>query len=96
MRQLNKVEGVELSVANALWVSNDFQIHQDYVKRAQELLSEARNLDFNTQSEKSRQTINSWVEEKTKDKIKDLLPSGYTPHHTPLHTRHRTWMLTVS
>jgi serpin B len=85
--QLNKVEGVELSVANALWVSTDFQIHQDYVKRAQELLSEARNLDFNTQSEKSRQIINSWVEEKTKDKIKDLLPAGYTHTQARTHTR---------
>lgn len=81
---LNKVEGVELSVANALWVSTDFQIHQDYVRRAQELLSEARNLDFNTQSEKSRQIINSWVEEKTKDKIKDLLPAGSIKPGVPL------------
>ena len=75
-----------MSVANALWVSTDFQIHQDYVKRAQELLSEARNLDFNTQSEKSRQIINSWVEEKTKDKIKDLLPAGYTHTTETQHT----------
>lgn len=80
---LNKVQGVELSVANALWVSNDFAVHQDFVQRAQELLSEARNVDFN-QSETARHTINTWVEEKTKQKIKDLLPPGSITPGIPL------------
>jgi serpin B len=80
--KLNKVKGVELSVANALWIANDFAVNRDFVGRAQELLAEARNLDFVNQIEQSRHTINSWVEHKTKDKIKDLLPPGYSAHNT--------------
>ena len=34
-------------------------------------------LDFVKETEKSRQTINSFIEEQTKDKIKDLIPKGY-------------------
>ena len=32
------------------------------------------NLDFINQPEDSRKTINTWVEDKTNNKIKDLLP----------------------
>jgi serpin B len=78
--QLDQVKGVELAVANALWVANDFKLLPEYDQRAQKLLSEARNLDFTTQPEQSRQLINAWVEEKTKHRIRDLLPRGYAMH----------------
>jgi serpin B len=80
---LNQVQGVELSVANALWVSNAFPLHPEFVKRVQELLSEAINLDFK-EGEEARHTINTWVEEKTKQKIKDLLPSCSIDARIPL------------
>ena len=38
--------------------------------------AKTENLDFVTHGEESRNTINSWVEQKTNDKIKDLLPEG--------------------
>jgi serine protease inhibitor len=81
--QLLKAPMVELSVANALWMPTNFPVHPHFVKRAQELLSEARNLDFSdAQAEQSRQAINLWVEAATKNKIKDLLPIGYMHHDT--------------
>jgi serpin B len=39
-------------------------------------MGEARNLNFMTATEQSRQTINNWVEDKTNNKIKDLIPAG--------------------
>jgi serpin B len=37
-----------------------------------------------TETEKSRKTINSWVEEKTREKIKDLIPQGGLSSETVL------------
>jgi len=66
-----------LSTANALWVQDKFPILQEYKDVTETYyLSTTENLDFVTQPEESRNTINGWVEEKTNDKIKDLLPQG--------------------
>jgi len=76
--ELNKPEqNYTLSVANALWVQNDFQILKEFNEVAETYyLAKTENLDFIFNAEDSRQTINGWVEEKTNDKIKDLLPQG--------------------
>jgi serpin B len=66
-----------LSTANALWIQDKFPILDEYKYVTETYyLSQTENLDFVTQPEESRQTINKWVEEKTNDKIKDLLPQG--------------------
>lgn len=66
-----------LSAANALWVQDKFPILDQYkVVTEKYYLSKTENLDFETHPEESRKTINSWVEDKTNDKIKDLLPPG--------------------
>jgi serpin B len=41
-------------------------------------------LDFITATEEARKTINSWVEKKTNNKIKDLLKKGSVPKDTRL------------
>jgi serpin B len=43
-----------------------------------------RVLDFETDPDGSRQTINQWVEEQTNDRIKDLLPQGSVTEYTRL------------
>ncbi|MBI3051684.1 serpin family protein [Candidatus Woesearchaeota archaeon] len=66
-----------LSVANALWVQNDYRLLPDYTQVAGIAYSaRVSNLDFARDSEGSRQTINSWVEDKTHDKITNLIPQG--------------------
>ncbi len=44
----------------------------------------ATNLDFIGASEEARKTINSWVEQKTSQKIKDLIPPPYIDSSTCL------------
>ncbi len=67
----------ELEVANALWAEKTFKFLEEYTGNAEKYYSaETTNLDFVNQPEESRLTINSWVEEKTNDRIKDLIPQG--------------------
>lgn len=66
-----------LSTANALWAQDKFPILAEYKDVTETYyLSKTESLDFETKPEESRNTINRWVEEKTNDKIKDLLPQG--------------------
>jgi serpin B len=67
----------ELSLANALWVQEDYRFLKEYLNLIEKYYGgKATNLDFRRDPEGSRQIINKWVEEKTKEKIKDLLPQG--------------------
>ena len=75
----------ELSVANALWTQKAFLFKEDYLKLVKDTyFGEARNLDFIADPEASRTTINNWVLEKTKNRIKDLLPPGSIDHKVRL------------
>ncbi|WP_292518675.1 serpin family protein [Methanoculleus sp.] len=66
-----------LRTANALWAEETYPFLPEYIDVAGRWYgANVTNLDFVNDSEGSRQTINRWVEEKTEDKIRDLLPSG--------------------
>src|SRR3989344_1010684 len=66
-----------LHVANALWAQKDFEFRKDYFDLVEKYYGgSATNLDFYKDPESSRLVINDWVEEKTNDKIKDLIPHG--------------------
>jgi serpin B len=70
-------ENYTLRTANALWGEETYPFLPDYVDTAARWYrANVTNLDFVNDSEASRQTINHWVEEKTEDKIRDLLPAG--------------------
>jgi len=67
--------GYSLHAANALWVEKRFKLEDEYADLIQQSYhAHAKNLDFILAGEKSRKTINSWVEEKTLGKIKELIP----------------------
>lgn len=67
----------ELAVANALWPQKGYKFLDKYIRLVQsDFDAGLTELDYALQAEKSRLTINSWVEEKTNDKIKDLIPKG--------------------
>jgi serpin B len=72
-----KDKDYQLNTANAFWANNGYPFLQDYTDVLEKYYaSEANNLDFVKETEKSRQTINNWVEDKTNNKIKDLLSPG--------------------
>ena len=73
----------QLSVANALWLAEEFEPFPEYVSTATEFYdSEVSTVDF--VSDDGVDKINAWVEEKTHEKIKDILKSGSTDELTRL------------
>ena len=78
-------DAYELKSANALWVHEEYPVNEQYVSNAENYYDGIiRSLDFIGQPEKSTDTINAWVEEKTNDKIKDLLTEGSIGENTKL------------
>jgi serpin B len=66
-----------LSTANALWAHEDYEFLDEYFDLIEQYyMGKVTNLDFVNEAEKSRVTINTWVEEQTNGKIKDLIPKG--------------------
>jgi len=75
----------KLSTANALWAEENFQFLDEYFNLINQYYDgKVTNLNFKQDSEGSRITINNWVEDKTNDKIKDLIPSGLITSMTRL------------
>jgi serpin B len=66
-----------LRTANALWAEKTFTFLPEYATAAQRYYgANITNLDFINNPEGSRQIINQWIDEKTADKIQNLIPSG--------------------
>jgi serpin B len=75
--QEDKSRGYRLLLANALWLQKGEPFLKEFLDLAGYYYGAGLNqLDFFNETEKSRQIINSWVEEKTKEKIKELVPPG--------------------
>ncbi|MCX8189899.1 MAG: serpin family protein [Candidatus Diapherotrites archaeon] len=67
----------ELRTGNALWTQKNYPFIKDYLSLVEKYYGgKAAELDFINDTEKSRQTINSFIEEQTNGKIKDLIPIG--------------------
>lgn len=86
INEINKKDAkYNLSTANALWAQKDYTFLEDYTNAVEKYYGgKVTNLDFVGESEKSRQTINNWVENQTNNKIKDLIPQGVLNAYTRL------------
>jgi serpin B len=70
-------EGYQLSVANALWAQQGYTFLDDFLSLLKTNYGAGLNqVNFKGATEAARLTINQWVEQKTQDKIKDLLQPG--------------------
>ena len=66
-----------LAVANRLWLDESENLLPDYAAMVESNYGAgAERVDFMFETEKARETINHWVEQITRDKIKDLLRPG--------------------
>jgi serpin B len=78
-------QGYQLHVADALWAEKDYTFLEDFLKlTASDYGAGFNRVDFKGAPESVRSTINQWVEQKTENKIKDLLPSGAVSSATRL------------
>lgn len=68
---------IQLYIANSIWPSNEYPFKKEYLDLVKKnYKTEITPLDFKRQLEKSRSTINTWVEDKTRDKIKEIIQQG--------------------
>ena len=70
-------QGYQLSVANALWAQRGYHFLDDFLQLMNNDYGACFNqVDFKGATEAARLTINQWVEQKTANKITNLLPPG--------------------
>ncbi|GMW03442.1 MAG: serpin [Candidatus Hydrogenedentota bacterium] len=75
--ELTSSQEYQLLVANALWPSKQYTLLESYLTSMRNAYkTELSTLDYAGEAEASRETINTWVEEKTNDRILDLIPEG--------------------
>ena len=66
-----------LYTVNALWAEQTYPFLTEYMSAAEHSYgAKTTNLDFKDHPEDSRITINTWVEDRTEHRIKDLIPAG--------------------
>lgn len=67
----------QLNTGNALWIQQDYPFLEEYISTVENYYGgKATGVDFVKETEKSRQTINQFIEEQTNNKIKELIPKG--------------------
>ncbi|XP_063361057.1 alaserpin-like isoform X3 [Cydia amplana] len=81
--QLRAVKGVTLKQANKIYIPTNAEVKEDFAALSKSVFgSEFKNIDF-TKNVPAAQEINSWVEDHTNKKIKDLVD----PHSLGADTR---------
>ena len=76
---LNKYEkkgDVKLEVANSLWLQKEYTFLPAFLEETKKYDPGLNYVNFISETEKTRIAINTWVEKKTNDKIKDLISPG--------------------
>lgn len=76
LNAVQKKGQVKLSVANSLWPQKEHPLLRSFLDLTRKCYgASVTPLDFRA-PEQARKTINTWVEDKTNQKIKDLIPGG--------------------
>ena len=84
LNAVQKKGQVKLSVANSLWPQKKYPLLQGFLDLTKKYYgASVTPVDF-TEPEPTRQKINTWVEDKTNQKIKDLIPGGVLDANTRL------------
>ncbi|CAH0627252.1 unnamed protein product [Chrysodeixis includens] len=78
--QLRSVKGVELKLANRLYVKKSGEVDDEFNTMSKDVFnSDSKTVDF-TQASAAAGEINAWVEENTNNRIKDLVdPQSLNP-----------------
>ena len=82
---LAQTEPYEWRAANAIWAEKTYPFRQSFLDTIHTYYgSVAMPVDFRGNAEASRKEINDWVAGQTRDRIKDLMPSGSIDNLTRL------------
>lgn len=76
MDQVESKSGIELKIANALWPHSSYPFLNEYLALVERYYrTSITGLNYG-KPESARAAINAWVEQKTEQKIKELIPEG--------------------
>ncbi len=85
INEIQKDKNIELHTANALWIQKGLELLKTYLDLIDKYYGAGLNyVDYKKSPEAAREKINKWVEDKTKNKIKDLLQPGTVDNLTRL------------
>lgn len=74
LNDIQKSGNVKLSIANSLWPQQGYEFLPEYLGLVKKYYGVSITpVDYAHATETARKTINKWVENKTQDKIKDLI-----------------------
>jgi len=77
-------DGYKISTANAFWAHQDYTFLDSYLGLLENFyMADANELDFSKNVE-AAETINLWIEEKTNNKIKDMIDANMLSDFTKL------------
>ena len=75
--QKSNTKGNELTTANRLFVQKDFSLSREFAEGIKKFYDAGiASVDYQKDAEGARREVNKWVEEKTKQKIKNLIAEG--------------------
>lgn len=81
----NRKGAGEFVVANALWGEKQFPLRENFLTQGRDYFkAELRLLDFRSDPEGGRTEINRWVEEKTRNKVRELIQPREVDSQTKL------------
>jgi len=67
---------IQLRVANALWPQKGYALLKEFLALAKRTYGvRVTAVDYGA-AERARRTINAWIEEKTENRIQEMIPSG--------------------
>ena len=77
LNKIQKAGNIKLSVANSLWPQQDYKFLDTYLSFTKKYYGVSITpVDYKRSREAARVMINKWVEDKTQDKIKNLIQLG--------------------
>lgn len=83
--QASNTASNELLTANRLFLQVDFEIQPGFVEGTKKFYdAEVGMVDYQDDTENARKEVNAWVEEKTKQKIQNMIPEGVFSTRTRL------------
>jgi len=75
LNRVQKAGDIKLSIANAIWAEKSYRFLPGFMELVEkEYKSKITLTDFVGNAKAQRQVINTWVENQTNDKIKELIP----------------------
>jgi serpin B len=84
---------VELSVANRLFAQNGFALQPAFLALLRDrFAAPAKQLDFATEPDRARASINDWVARETRGRIRDVVPPGSLSSDTRVVVANATYL----